>query len=384
MAVAKECPGSPPSKPLPPKSKLRTFLSKAPVPAIIASLLLLGLIASLAAGLTTRRHRSNQDWNALDDFCGLPEINMMVDDTSRGDVTNIPANTSLKMTIRAEQNQTSIPVRLITFNIRYATSRPVSGEEPWSVRMPKLTNQLNFTTTGHNNSFICLQETLHKQLLDVQSQLGDLWSHIGRGRGVKETDGEYSPIFYRSDYWKVERSTTRWLSKTPEKHSKGWDAVLERIATLAEFSHRETGTRVVVISTHFDHIGRVARQCSARLLIRWAEEWGRKDGVDASAVLIGGDFNSPPEDGAYKIMTASGSGMSDLADLVPESKHYGNKITYTSFGEPEETASRLDYLFLRDSKTTEVQTFGVLPNRFDDEVRLSDHRAVVSDLDIAI
>ncbi|KND91929.1 hypothetical protein TOPH_03455 [Tolypocladium ophioglossoides CBS 100239] len=283
----------------------------------------------------------------------------------------------------AEQ-KTSMPLRLISFNIRYATRRPVLGEQPWSVRCLKLCTQLRFITAGHQSPFVFLQEALYSQINDVQAQLGSSWAHIGRGRGEGETDGEFSPVFYRADVWKCIRSETRWLSPTPEKPSRGWDAALNRIVTMGEFSHRATNTRVVVMSTHFDHIGVIARNNSAKLPIKFAKEWSSGKGAESSAILIGGDFNSTPDEEAYKAMTAPDSGMSDIADLVAESSKDGNHLTYTSFGEPDESPSRIDFLFIREPRTARIETFGVLANSFDDQIRLSDHRAVVADLDIKV
>jgi len=277
----------------------------------------------------------------------------------------------------------SMPLRLISYNIRYATQDPVPGEWPWQVRGPKLCTQLRFITAGQESPFICLQEVLYHQVKDIQSCLGPSWSHIGRGRGDEETDGEFSPIFYRSDTWMCERHETRWLSETPEKPSRGWDAVLNRIVTMGEFSHRVTGTKVVVMSTHFDHIGVKARQHSAELLIKFAEEWSQSRGKSKpSVVVVGGDFNSTPEDGAYRTMTAAGSGMSDISDLVPVERQYGNTLTYTSFGEPGEAQTRIDFLFIKEPKTAVITTFGVLSNSFDNQIRISDHRPVVSDMEI--
>ncbi|PHH71018.1 hypothetical protein CDD80_5572 [Ophiocordyceps camponoti-rufipedis] len=273
----------------------------------------------------------------------------------------------------------SMPLRLVSFNIRYATTQPVADEKPWKVRCPKLCNQLRFITAGHESPFICLQEVLYSQLEDVQAQLGRPWAHIGRGREQGEKDGEFSPIFYHADAWECIRNETRWLSPTPRVPSRGWDAALNRIVTIGLFRHRATGTRVVVMSTHFDHMGFKARANSARLLIEFAKEWSVGD---PSAVLIGGDFNSPPDDEAYKVMTAYGSGMSDVASLVPEGRRYGNEMTYTTFGEPNEVPMRIDFLFIREPRTAVVNTFGVLANRFDDKILLSDHRAVVADFEV--
>ncbi|KAG6003985.1 hypothetical protein E4U21_001525 [Claviceps maximensis] len=294
----------------------------------------------------------------------------------------ISANTSLKMDINTQH--AAIPLRLISFNIRYAATkdRRVPGEQPWGVRCPKICTQLRFISAGHDSPFICLQESLYAQLNDIQSRLGSSWAHIGRGRDAGETDGEFSPIFYRSDTWACERSETKWLSKTPERPSRGWDAALNRIVTMGLFSHRITGARVVIMSTHLDHRGQEARRNSASLLIQFAGDWSRHPPQlpPPSAVLLAGDFNSQPDDEAYKIMTAPGSGMADLSTLVPESTHYGNRLTYTSFGEPGESPQRIDFLFVKQPTTAEVETFGVLANSFDDQIRFSDHRPVVSDL----
>ena len=294
---------------------------------------------------------------------------------------SVPADPSFRVKIR--KAATSMPLRVISYNIRYATQRPVLGERPWDVRCPKLCTQLRFITAGHESPFICLQETLYSQLIGIQSGLGPAWSHIGRGRGEGETDGEFSPIFYRSDVWNCVQSDTRWLSETPWKPSRGWDAALNRIVTMGDFSHKATGTRVVVMSTHFDHIGVKARENSAKLLIKFAKEWSLSGELRPSVVLVGGDFNSTPDDGAYKAMTAPGSGMSDISDLVPVDRHYGNHLTYTSFGEPREWPKRIDFVFIQEPRTAVINTFGVLANSFDDQIRSSDHRPVVSDMEIS-
>ena len=283
-----------------------------------------------------------------------------------------------------DTRQRSMSLRIVTFNIRYATSKPVLGEQPWDVRCSKLCAQLRLLTAGHENPFLCLQEALYPQVQDVQAELGDSWSYIGFGREDGSINGEFSPIFYRSDVWYCERNETRWLSRTPDRPSRGWDAAHNRIVTMGEFLHKTRGTKAVVMSTHFDHVGVRARENSARLLLQFAAEWARRTEPRPSVVLIGGDFNSATDDAAYKIMTAAGSGMSDISDLVPESKRYGNYLTYTSFGEAGAAPSRIDFLFLQEPSTSQARTYGVTANSFDDQVRVSDHRAVVADMDVLV
>lgn len=279
------------------------------------------------------------------------------------------------------------PLRIITFNIRYATTTPVSGEQLWNVRCPRLCTQLRFATAGHSAAFICLQEALANQVADVQAEMGSSWAHIGVGRDDGVAAGEFSPVFYNIDLWNCERSRTYWLSPTPEKPSRGWDAVLPRIVTMGLFRHRHTGMRVVVLSTHFDHRGLKAREESARLILKLTDAWI----TDASAqgharppVLLGGDFNSTPADKAYQTMTAHGTGMTDISVLIARDHRYGNEVTYSSFGEPGEVPKRIDFLFVKNTSGIKFLTFGVLANRFDDGIYLSDHRATIADMEIPI
>lgn len=81
-----------------------------------------------------------------------------------------------------------LPIRLLTHNIRYATNSPFKGEEKWVIRKPRLINELSFNT-AHAESFICLQEVLHQQLLDILSGLNSglnsekkVWDYVGVGR----------------------------------------------------------------------------------------------------------------------------------------------------------------------------------------------------------
>ncbi|TDZ54594.1 hypothetical protein CTRI78_v006163 [Colletotrichum trifolii] len=276
-------------------------------------------------------------------------------------------------------------LRIVSQNVRYATKNPTPKEKPWSVRGPKLVNQLDFITSGHESAFICLQEVLYSQLQEIQSWLGSEWAHVGSGRDDGKRGGEFSPVFYQVGRWRCERNETLWLSKTPEKPSRGWDAALKRVVTVGEFVDKLTDARVVVMSTHFDHQGVVAREESARLIIKIAEDWSKgANGKPPTTLLLAGDFNSTPKDNAYKTMVAPDSGMVDVSTKVPKEKRYGNEITYTSFDEPKEKPTRIDFLFVKDPSPASVKAFGVLSNKFDDGVFLSDHRPVVADVEIPV
>ncbi|KAG9234969.1 endonuclease/exonuclease/phosphatase family protein-like protein [Amylocarpus encephaloides] len=276
-------------------------------------------------------------------------------------------------------------LRVITHNIRYATETPFKGEELWPIRRPKLCSQLVFNSIAIPTTFICLQEVLHLQLVDILESLNASspqkeWECIGVGRDDGKQAGEYSPIFYRRTIWKLLEWKTVWLSETPTKPSKGWDAASIRIVTIGIFMHIHSGEHVLVMSTHFDDQGAKSRQESAKLILATIKS--ETETHKFSTVVLAGDFNSPPGDGAYQTMTGSQSNMVDTSTLVPEDQHYGNVLTFTSFGYVDNDPSRIDFIFLRKGDGVLCRTFAVLANRFDDGVYLSDHRAVVIDLQL--
>lgn len=86
-----------------------------------------------------------------------------------------------------------LPIRLLTHNIRYATNTPFEGEEVWENRRARLVNELRFNTVHCAESFICLQEVLHQQLLDILSDLNSTrksFEYVGIGRDDGHKAGE--------------------------------------------------------------------------------------------------------------------------------------------------------------------------------------------------
>jgi len=279
-------------------------------------------------------------------------------------------------------------LRILTHNIRYATTAPFKGEELWSVRRPRLCAELVFTSKNPRATFICLQEVLHSQLLDIHAALKeseDSWSYIGVGRDDGKHAGEYSPVFYQSAIWQLEGWKTFWLSETPTRPSKGWDAASTRIVTIGVFIHRVSGEKVVIMNTHLDDQGTESRAQSARLILKLVKEIEAPQSSNPTPLLLAGDLNSPPDDEAYQIIdrrSNTESGMMDIKQLISQDRRYGNDMTFTSFGYVDSEPSRIDFLFLNESKLLVPHTFAVLENKFDDGVYLSDHRAVVADLSL--
>jgi len=245
---------------------------------------------------------------------------------------------------------TELPVRILTHNIRYATSTLFDNERPWAERAPliasELLHQTRFlagelgsqelqsvgNTSAQPSSFISLQEVLHDQLHDILQALngiehsavpqsipnGPYWAHIGVARDDGKQKGEYSPILYPVKLFKLLHFENRWLSPTPNKPSKGWDAGSKRILTTGVFEHKATGQRFAVFNTHLDNAGAKAREESVAIILDVIERVCEEGSVDVQGsgtatttprvplnFVLAGDFNSFPTQEAYKALIAS-------------------------------------------------------------------------------
>jgi endonuclease/exonuclease/phosphatase family metal-dependent hydrolase len=208
------------------------------------------------------------------------------------------------------------------------------------------------------------------------------WAFIGVGRDDGQQAGEYAPIFYQPSVWNLQSWETVWLSETPNKPSKSWDAASTRIVTIGVFTHRKSGNTVLAMNTHLDDQGSRSRLEAARIIRSKIHEYRTGDyrGL-ISGSFLSGDLNSEENQEAYQDLTGSGD-LLDTFKLVEPSQHYGNINTFTGFGYDAEPAKRIDYVLLASGGNQEwrVDGYSVLTNRFDDGVFNSDHRAVVADV----
>jgi len=282
-----------------------------------------------------------------------------------------------------------LQIRIVTHNIRYATTSPSEGEEPWSKRCPRILAQLRYTTRYAPTTLIGLQEVLHGQLVDILIGLNaddDVWRSIGVGRNDGKQDGEYSPILYRSSAWELERQETFWLSETPDRPSKGWDASSIRLATVGVFSDRQSRQKLLVINTHLDDQGSIARRHGAELILKRIEACVCEEESNTPLpVVLSGDMNSTEDQEAYKVLAAADSMVADMKYKVNQDLRHGWDATWTGFDGDGggEGLKRIDFVFCGpcDSSQWHYRGYSVLSNCFEDAVYLSDHRAVVADLE---
>lgn len=232
-------------------------------------------------------------------------------------------------------------LRVMSFNIRY--NNPKDSINAWPNRIDKVSSQILF----HQPQLLGVQEALSDQMDDLSQRLPQ-YKFVGVGRDDGKKKGEFSAIFYDTTRLQLLQSHTFWLSETPETAgSKGWDAAICRIVTYAKFRDRKSRKEFYHFNTHFDHIGKIARRESAKLLLEKVAKISGK-----LPAVITGDFNATPSDEPIRVITDPQNPL-HLADSKPLSKipHYGPDCTFNSFKAHETSTEPIDYIFLKGKWT---------------------------------
>jgi len=232
------------------------------------------------------------------------------------------------------QVSTGQDLHVMSFNIRLNIAS--DSLNAWPYRKDKISSQVLF----HKADVLGVQEALHGQITDLKSAL-KRYSYIGVGREGGEK-GEYSAIYYNNERLTLMGSSTFWLSTTPQViGSKGWDAALPRIVTWARLRDKKTRKTFFVFNTHFDHMGKVARKESAKLLLQAVDSIAGK----SSAIIIG-DFNARPNEEPIEVITNKNSALHLIdAKTVSLAPHYGPTGTFNGFGSKETSDQPIDYIF---------------------------------------
>lgn len=179
-------------------------------------------------------------------------------------------------------------LHVMTLNIR----RPMGAlswrtADRWSTRKPRL-KALITATRPH---ILATQEALPEQVDAVREALGSDYQFVGRGRSARGT-GEGCPILFDTTRLALQSWHQEALSDTPHvAGSRSWGNITPRIAVFARFRDRHTGTEMLLINTHLDHL-------SARSRARSADRIRARALAAACPVIVTGDFNAKPTSSA--------------------------------------------------------------------------------------
>lgn len=253
------------------------------------------------------------------------------------------------------------PLRVATYNLRLNTAS--DGPNAWPNRKEMVKDLVRY----HHFDVFGTQEGFRGQLNDL-AELSD-YGFVGHGRDDGREAGEHSAIFYRKGRLQLLQTGDFWLSETPDRPGKGWDATCcNRICTWARFKDRQTRQEFYFFSVHFDHQGVVARRESGKLMVRKMLEIAHN-----APVICAGDFNSTPDTEQIQTLQM----LLRDARAASATPPYGPVGTFQGFDLAAPLADRIDYLFV--SANTQVLTYGVLTDSLRGRYP-SDHFPVVADV----
>jgi endonuclease/exonuclease/phosphatase family metal-dependent hydrolase len=226
-----------------------------------------------------------------------------------------------------------ISLRVMTFNLRYASTTPPNA---WPARRPIMRDCIRNVAPD----LIGTQEGLYPQLKDLAADLpGYEWIGLGREGGSK---GEFMAVFYRVDRLEPMAYDHFWLSDTPAVvGSSTWGNTNRRMVTWVRFRERRSSREFFFWNTHLDNDVELARQKGAALIVERADQLK----TDLPIILTG-DFNSTAGGSqAYDILVKNGN----FADTWTSAAERANEklSTFHGYKPPVEAAVRIDWILTR-------------------------------------
>lgn len=240
-------------------------------------------------------------------------------------------------------------LNVATYNIRYDNQADAAKGNGWTQRCPVVAKLIAYNDFDIWGS----QEVMHNQLEDLLTALPE-YTYVGVGRDDGKTVGEYSPIFFKKDKFEVLKTGHFWMAENTEYPNKGWDAALPRICTWVQLKEKKSKLKFWFFNLHMDHVGVVAREKSAELVLRKIKEMCGKD-----PVILTGDFNVDQTHKSYELLSTSGI----LIDSYEKANVlYALNGTFNAFKPDLLTSSRIDHIFVTPSM--EVDRYGILTDTY--------------------
>ena len=224
-------------------------------------------------------------------------------------------------------------INIMTYNIRLDTE--ADGINMWDNRKEGIVSLIKEESVD----ILGIQEGLPSQIEYLSKQL-EGYSMIGEGRDGGN-NGEYSAIYYNNKMNLIETETF-WLSETPEIPSIGWDAAIKRIVTVGLFRMKDSDLELLVYNSHFDHIGKIAREKSVGVILNHIKE----NNYQNRPLIVMGDFNANPDDIPIELLSEE---LDDSFKILPTENPIG---TFNGFDLDSKLLDRIDYIFTKNIKIT--------------------------------
>lgn len=173
---------------------------------------------------------------------------------------------------------------MMSFNIRLCPTPDFDGENSWYNRREAAMDMIR----DQKPDLFGIQEGLFDQVNYMEESLPE-YGRYGVGRDDGAASGEANAIFWLKERYELLEHDTFWLSETPSEVSLGWDGACRRVVTWGHFLDKKAGNRdVYYFNTHFDHVGKIAREEAGKLIVAKMKEIV----PEGAPIFLTGDFNA--------------------------------------------------------------------------------------------
>ena len=254
---------------------------------------------------------------------------------------------------------------IVTYNIKYDDRS--THQNSWIMRKEGMIELINSISPD----ILGIQEGLMNQVDYLDTNL-DSFRYVGVGRDDGNKKGEFCAIYYNKNKYRLIKSSTFWLSENPSEVSIGWDAALERICTYAQLETLNGNNKIWIFNTHFDHFGKMAREQSAKLLIKKI----RNINTDGEPIVVMGDFNALDNSKVIEVLKKEFKDSMEISEKI----HNGPIGTFNDFLPKQEITKRIDYIFIYGMK---IVSHEHVNKKLDNGNHISDHLPVLTKMKIS-
>ena len=220
---------------------------------------------------------------------------------------------SISQTVSAKDGKESPELKVMSYNIRMGSAN--DGTNSWQFRFPATLEML----TDQKPDVFGVQEALEDQLMVITENIKG-YKQVGVGRDNGKKKGEFMSIFWNTKTVSLIKWGTFWLSDTPDKPSKGWDAACYRTATWALMKDKKTGKKFYFVNTHLDHKGKEAQKNGLMLIIDRIASIN----PEGYPMVLTGDFNIKPNNPAIAELDKKMSSTRSIAEKTDNNKTFNN------------------------------------------------------------
>ena len=259
--------------------------------------------------------------------------------------------------LQAKEDEGSENLKVMSYNIRLGSGK--DGTNSWALRYTATEEMLK----DQKPDVFGVQEALDYQVHYIEDMCG--YESVGVGREDGKKEGEHMSIFWNKKTVSMLKWGTFWLSETPQKPSKGWDAACFRTATWALMKDKKTGKKFYFVNTHLDHEGKEAQKNGLKLIVEKIAEMN----PEGLPMVLTGDFNIEPSNPALADLDARMQSTRKIAEKTDD------LTTYNGWGK---SSMMIDYIYVSGfSSCPEYQT---VTKRYADRKFISDHYPICATL----